>query len=172
MNLQRFYPPKEHKNDIFRIVCVAQINQRKGQIDLVQAFKKLKLPHSELLLIGAMDLNYKRILKDYSYLFIHYPFIPNHRLLDLFHSSSLFVLPSIEDGFAIATLEAMASGLPVITTDNNGACDVIEDGKEGFIVPIHNPDLISDKILFLSNNKDIRLTMGHNASLKAKIFLG
>jgi len=49
-------------------------------------------------------------------------------------AADLFVLPTLYDPFSNATLEAMASGIPVVTTGNNGAAELIENGKEGFIV--------------------------------------
>lgn len=53
---------------------------------------------------------------------------------DLYAAADLFLLPTIYDPFANVTLEAMAAGLPVITTRDNGACDVLRDGENGFVV--------------------------------------
>ncbi len=59
---------------------------------------------------------------------------PQKEIEKYYSAADLFVLPTLYDPFSNATLEAMASGLPVITTRNNGSAELIENGKEGFIV--------------------------------------
>jgi UDP-glucose:(heptosyl)LPS alpha-1,3-glucosyltransferase len=59
---------------------------------------------------------------------------PQTEVEQYYAAADLFVLPTIYDPFSNATLEAMASGIPVITTRNNGAAELIENGKEGFVV--------------------------------------
>lgn len=64
---------------------------------------------------------------------------PNsERLLSLYHQSDLFVLPSLGECFGIATIEAMAAGLPVITSDVGGVHDIVDVGRNGFIVANNN----------------------------------
>lgn len=66
---------------------------------------------------------------------------------ELYSISDVFVLPTIYDPFSNATLEAMASGLPVVTTSCNGASELIENGVQGFV--IDNPfdaALLAEKI--------------------------
>ena len=63
-------------------------------------------------------------------------------------AADLFVLPTIYDPFSNACLEAMASGLPVITTLNNGAAEIIEEGIDGFVtLSVTDPDELARKIL-------------------------
>lgn len=71
----------------------------------------------------------------------------------IYAGADLFVLPTLYDPFSNATLEAMASGLPVITTENNGASELIENGTEGYMLkyPLSVSDL-ADKI-YLSLEK-------------------
>ena len=52
----------------------------------------------------------------------------------LYAAADIFALPTIYDPFSNATLEAMASGLPVITTRNNGVAELMQDGEEGFVL--------------------------------------
>src|SRR5208337_2173134 len=59
---------------------------------------------------------------------------PQKEIEKYYSAADLFVLPTLYDPFSNATLEAMASGIPVITTRNNGAAELIENGKEGFVV--------------------------------------
>lgn len=64
--------------------------------------------------------------------------------------SDVFVFPSIEEGSALVTYEAMASGLPLITTFNSGS--IARDKKEGFIIPIRNIKVLKEKILYFYRN--------------------
>jgi len=85
-------------------------------------------------------------------------------------SSDIFILPSIYDPFSNACLEAMASGLPVITTKDNGASEIIEDGKDGFILDDpSDPVEMSSKIKLLMDNI-LRETVGKEARKKAERF--
>ena len=59
-------------------------------------------------------------------------------MINQYLTADIFVLPSLVEGMAIAHLEAMAFGLPVITTPNCGS--VISDSREGFIIPIRDPE--------------------------------
>jgi glycosyltransferase involved in cell wall biosynthesis len=65
-------------------------------------------------------------------------------------------------------LESLAHGVPVIATENTGAMDIISDNKEGFVVPIREPDAIAERIVHLYKNRDILEKMSKNALLKAK----
>ena len=83
-------------------------------------------------------------------------------------AADLFVLPTIYDPFSNACLEAMASGLPVITTRNNGAAEIIEDGKEGFVTAsIADPAELSKKVVEALADAGI---MGLGARAKAEKF--
>ena len=156
----------------FRAICVAQVSPRKGQVYLLEAWKKLNLPNSELLLIGAISYEMKSLLADYDGLFQHIPNIPNRELHCYYGRSSVFVLPTVEDGFGCVVTEAMACGLPVITTANAGASEIIEHGKEGFIVPIRAPDEIAKYLELLYRNKELRQQMSQAALKKSQTCLG
>jgi glycosyltransferase involved in cell wall biosynthesis len=61
----------------------------------------------------------------------------------------VLVLPSLFEGFGLVILEAMAQGLVVIATPHTAAPDLIEDGTDGFIVPIRSPEAIAEKMEML-----------------------
>ncbi len=73
--------------------------------------------------------------------------LPQTKVFEHHADADLFLLPSFEEGVANVVLEAMAMGTPVITTNCGGMCEVIEDGVNGFIVPIRNPQAIADAIV-------------------------
>ena len=79
-----------------------------------------------------------------------------------------FVYPSLHEGSALAIYEALASGLPVVTTFNSGS--VVRDGIEGYVVPVQDPDAIKEKIESLYHNIPLRKRMGAAARLRAETF--
>jgi colanic acid/amylovoran biosynthesis glycosyltransferase len=65
-------------------------------------------------------------------------------------SSSALVLPSLEEGIANVAIEAMAVGLPVISTNCGGMAELIEDHKSGYLVPVNNKRALADAIINFS----------------------
>ena len=76
-------------------------------------------------------------------------------------SSDVYVSTSISDGgMAVSNVEAMACGLPIIMTDVGDCRKWIKDGENGLIIPIKNPNLLAEKIIYLLENENIGLKMG------------
>src|SRR5215813_13473987 len=95
---------------------------------------------------------------------VHHDVTPNSsRMLKLLGDADLYALPTRADSHAIATLEAMAMGLPVITTPVGGVVDVVRDGENGFLVPRNDADALGDRILKLRQNRTLRLRLGQAA---------
>lgn len=170
VDLDRFRPLSNGAklDRTFRVICVAQISLRKGQLYLLEAWKKLNLPNAELLLIGSVSYEMNAILRRYAGMFRHIPFVSNHELRRSYGPSSVFVLPSLEDGFGYVIGEAMACGLPVITTANTGAADIIRDGTDGFVVPIRSPEAIAERLELLYRNERLRQEMSCAALTRAR----
>jgi glycosyltransferase involved in cell wall biosynthesis len=77
-----------------------------------------------------------------------------------FTTSDIFVLPSYAEGFPITMLEAMAAGLPVIASSVGAIPDVIENGKNGFLIKTGDYTVLAEKISILSRDKELRKEMG------------
>lgn len=75
-------------------------------------------------------------------------------------NADIFVLSSHSEGIANAVLEAMACGLPVVTTDCGGMREVITNGVDGFVVPVRDPQAMADALETLMMNKTLRTTIG------------
>ena len=168
VDLEYFPDASPNPDSPFRVVYVGQITLRKGILDLLEAFRLLGLPDAELLLIGTMDRSLLPLLRPYQHLFRHLEAVPKTELTRHYANSSVFVLPSLADSFSLATLEAMASGLPVIVTPNTGASELITEGKHGFIVPIRDPGAIASKLHALYDQRAMCVEMGQNAQRLAK----
>lgn len=155
------FKPAEKKDNIYRVLFVGQVSIRKGILYLLEAWKELNLSNSELTIAGEVSPDIKQFLKKY----VNNPAIKFYghvsNPVKIFQSASTFIFPSIEEGSALVTYEAMACGLPVIVTENSGS--VARDGIDGFIIPIRNVEAIKEKILTLCENHEKRTEMGISA---------
>lgn len=75
----------------------------------------------------------------------------HNELITKLQNSHLLILPSVEEGIANVVLEAMAIGVPVLTTDCGGMAEVIEDKVNGYIVAVRNPELLAERIMSFIN---------------------
>ena len=76
------------------------------------------------------------------------------------------MFPSVEEGFARVIAEAMAGGLPIIATHNSGATTVVEDGKQGIIVPTCSSPAVTDAMLKMIEQPDLCDAMGKAAAAR------
>lgn len=81
-------------------------------------------------------------------------------LQPIFAGWDIFVQPSLQEGFGLATLEAMAAGLPVVATEVGGLPEIVENGKTGWLVPPKDPAALADRLRALLLNPQERRAMG------------
>ena len=72
------------------------------------------------------------------------------------------------EGVPKSLIDACAVGRPIVTTDSIGCKDVVDDGVNGFLVPVRDSDALAGKLRILIDNKDLRVKMGKAARLKAE----
>jgi glycosyltransferase involved in cell wall biosynthesis len=141
----------KEKNRPLRILFAGSVGLRKGVPYLLEALKLLKnsqIPF-ECKLAGDIAINGDKI-NDYSEICEFLGRVPRSEMDKLYRWADVFVLPSICEGSAMVTYEAMIYGLPIITTFNTGS--IVRDGLDGFIVPIRDPQAIANKLLDVYNN--------------------
>jgi glycosyltransferase involved in cell wall biosynthesis len=164
------FSPGPKADDIFRVVFVGAISLQKGVQYLLEGFRLADLPpaRAELVLVGHAFKDAQSFLPHYSGLYRQVKFLPHSALPDLYRSGSVFVLPSVQDGFGMVVYEAAACGLPAIVTENVGAA--IQDGEQGFVVPIRNPAALAEKLIYFYTHPTERQGMGAAASQYARRF--
>jgi glycosyltransferase involved in cell wall biosynthesis len=167
VDVTRFRPVPRRADRPFRLLFVGSLSQRKGIKYLLEAVRRLALADAELVLAGRM-VGSAAAFRPYDGRFRHVAHVPYHEVHALYRHADVFVFPSLHEGSAFATYEALASGLPVVTTANSGS--VVRDGEEGFLVPIRDVDAIADRILRLYRDPDLRRAMGEKARRRAEAF--
>ncbi len=170
-NVSTFCPASESDRRTrhqFRLLFVGQMSQRKGISYLLRAYAAFHGPGTRLTLIGGL-YGSEEALTPHRHLFEHIPHIPHAELAGQYRNADVFVFPTLIEGMPLVVLEAMASGLPVITTPN-GPGDIVRDGVDGFVVPIRDPDAIVEKLEYLRANPERRREMGASARQRALEF--
>ncbi len=148
----------------FRVLFAGLPIVRKGVHHLLQAFRKASLPGAELVFVGPTS-------PERDFLLQRYPtdnvvirgFLSREELVEEMSRASVLVLPSIEDGFGLVIVQALACGCPVIASRNTGAEDIYEDGKEGFIIPPRDVDALADRLTQLYRDSALLESMSEAA---------
>ena len=135
-----------------RLLFVGEVGLRKGVPYLLKALDHLPPGLVEAKLVGSITLDRHRLARyERSAKFIG-P-LPRTEMPDLFRWADAFVLPSIVEGSATVTYEALLSGLPVITTPNSGS--IVEDGVSGRVLPVRDWRALADAIQAYAEDRDL-----------------
>ena len=166
----------------FRILFAGVLAESKGFFDMIKAMPSVtaRYPDVQILIAGRWEDGF---LKDRVSAFVReneledkvrfVGVVTGEEKAKLFKDADLFAYPTYFhlEGQPVAILEAMASGLPVITTDKGSITEMITDGRNGFIVSPSSPHQIAEKIGLLIANKSLREEMGtRNRSLAREKF--
>jgi glycosyltransferase involved in cell wall biosynthesis len=162
-----YFQPQPKIDDCFRATYVGRVSPRKGIHYLLQAWQQLKLKEAELLLIGS-NMYPSGWLEQYEDIYHHIDSIPHPLLNQYYSQSSVFVFPSLVEGFGLVILEAMACGIPAIATPHTGGFDIITDGVDGFIVPIRDVEALKDRLEWCYSHPQELAAIGQAARRKAE----
>lgn len=150
-----------------RVLFVGQVGLRKGNHVLAEACRLLKargIPF-ECRVAGPPQVDTTLpLFEGPTYL----GQVPRSQVQEEFCRADLFVLPTLAEGMALVHLEAMACGVPVVTTPHCGS--VVRDGVDGFIVPLRDARLLADRMQQLLEDRSLRTQMGASARTRARDF--
>ena len=164
----KHFQPVEKKDDVFRVLAVASIDPRKGIHYLLRAFEEAAIPRSEVLLIGgtgdrwssqmvsgfmSRNSNIRQRIVD----------VATTPVTETYGTASVLVHPAVEDGYALVVPEALACGNPVIVTRQTGASELIQEGKNGFVVESGSVDQLKQGLQLLASDRNLREAMSRNA---------
>jgi glycosyltransferase involved in cell wall biosynthesis len=150
-----------------RVLWVASLYLGKGIQYLIEAARGMDPAKFEFIVVGGIGITRKGLdLAPKNMRFTG--LVPKNETVRHYQEADVYVLPTLSDGFAITQIEAMAHGLPVITTPNCG--EVVTHGVDGLIVPAGDADALRAALERLERNRDEAAAMSRAALEKAKQF--
>jgi glycosyltransferase involved in cell wall biosynthesis len=172
-NIFKYNPVSKEKN-LFQILSIGYLIERKGFKYLIKSVKEVLKIHDNVNLkivgTGPLENQIKNLIKELK-LEKNVEIISNvsdEKLLELYNSSDIFVLPSVVDsqgnteGLGVVLLEAMACKVPVIASNIGGIPDIVHDRVNGILVPQKDVLELSKSINELIGNEDMRKNLALN----------
>ncbi len=153
-------------------VACGRLVEQKNHGLLLNAAKILKDRGEQFQLIIAGEGELHRELEDYIKKYnlddvcVLPGFIAN--IKDILSCATLFLLPSFYEGSSNALIEACGAGLPALVSDIESNSEIVEDGVNGYLLPVDLPDMWVDKMIELSYDKDKRNQFSANSQSKIK----
>lgn len=169
IELSRYDTPRRFREDRrpLRLLSVGTVSLRKGPQYFFQALGQLNTSLVQARFVGPVAIRepYRRLLAKSAEVTGR---VPRGEVRRHYEWADVLVFPSLCEGSATVTYEALAAGLPVITTPNSGS--VVRDGVEGFIVPIRDAEAIANRIERLARDRELWAWMSQNARQRAQEF--
>ena len=157
---------RAEKKHVF--VTAGRLEPVKDQSMMIEAFAEFHQSHSDYRLVVYGEGPIRDELQNkIDFLGLHNTIIlagSTNELWENISCAEAFLLTSKYEGMSNALIEAMCLGLPVVSTKVAGATDLIEDGKNGFLIDVGDKKSLADRMTCLADRPDIRLQMGQRAS--------
>lgn len=167
VDTERFQPDGSGEKEPFSALYVGQINVLKGIPYLFDAWSTFTgQADSTLVLCGGISATMQRLLHRWDLTDVRRPGFVDP--LPYYRDASVFVFPSLSDGFGKAPLEAMSCGCPVIVTENTGMADLLTDGQNGYVIPPGDTDALVEQLEHLYANPEERERVGEEARRTAE----
>ncbi|MHA1193823.1 MAG: glycosyltransferase family 4 protein [Promethearchaeota archaeon] len=174
---ERYRPEKKIFSRPFKVLFCANMVREKGPYELLGSVPLIldRFTDTRFIFVGkGEDLDNlkseaERLGIEEKVIFTGY--VPKNKKMEIFKEAHVFAFPTYYgEGFPTVVLEAMAAGLPIVTTPNAGLVNAIEDGKDGFLVKTmpSEPKEIAEKIIQLIENPDLMKKMSENNLQRAK----
>ena len=152
LQLEKFsFSLKNNNKGFIQLLSVGRVHWVKGYNDALKCCELLKKSriNFQYTIVGATgdeELLYLRNELDLEKEVVLKNRIPQEQVVELMKSSSVLLMPSVEEGMPNVIVEAMALGLPVISADCGGVTELIKNDIEGWVVPMRNPEALAEAI--------------------------
>lgn len=163
IDLERFeYQPIENATTF---LMIARLLKTKGVYEYCEAAKivKEKYPNAIFNLVGPEGTIKAEDLTEYTEQGIINYLGETSDVRPFIKECGVYVLPSYREGFSVSVMEAQAVGRAVITCDTNGTRDAVDNGYNGFLVPVKDSKSLAEKMIYFLENPDRIYEMGENA---------
>jgi glycosyltransferase involved in cell wall biosynthesis len=165
----------------FHILFVGNAFYRKGGIELLQALERIDQPNIKVTIISNFEVDWEVYPTDSQKAWVQsqiamdkritvYTSLPHNKVIGVMRTAHVFVATTFADPFNNTILEAMACGVPIISTDIRSIPEFVEDGNNGFTITPHKEnkeaivDFIEEKLRFFIDNPEQRTYMAENSS--------
>lgn len=164
-DLVRSEPKEGSTREPLHVLFVGALSLLKGAMYLVQALEKLTPGSFTAKFVGGGCLP-ATLMSRCTRVANVLGHVPYTQMQELYRWADVLVLPSLSEGRARVTIEAMSAGLPVIVTPNTGA--PIEDGVDGIMIPPREPDAIVNALAHIMDDPSFYRTISQNAIIKSR----
>lgn len=183
VNLERFFPYLEDEKKQLRLkqgfseydfilTYVGELSDRKNQNQLIDVIEKLKskIPRLKLLLVGIGPKETELKLKVKNHNLTKEIFFLGYRtdVVDIMNISDIIVSTSKQEGLPVNLLEGLSVGKPIIATNSRGNSDLVIEGYNGLLSQINDSKTMSENILYLYNQPELRKNMGENSLIESQ----
>ena len=165
-NSYPFYPANGSTCENKQAIIVGRYNSAKGYNYLIDAWRDVYKRHPDWIIniygSGEYEEQVRQQIQDEGLQDVVIMNMPTDHIMEEYLKSSIYVMSSVFEGFAMVLLEAMACGLPCVSFDcPYGPRNVITDGEDGFLVDYLNSQALADKVCWLIENEELRKRMGN-----------
>lgn len=167
-----FFLQRKYRADVSRLIFLGQWLPNKGIQELCAAFSMLTIerPGLRLTCIGTLaklDEVIRCFPQHCRHLVEVYPRVSKEEIRSALSEADIFVFPTISEGFSLALIEAMATGLPIVTTEVGAAPDFLVDGESVIFVNCRDEGGIVRAVQCLIGDYNLREKLGKNAQATA-----
>jgi glycosyltransferase involved in cell wall biosynthesis len=176
VDLTAFSPAQIPEAGTLRLICVARLIERKGQRQLIEAVRRLLAEgisvSLDLVGDGDADAAYRALAHEagvaQAVRFVGY--VAREQIAAHYAAAHVFVLPSYNEGMSVATLEAMAAGLPLVVTRTGGTADLVSEEINGLTFDWADVERLTAHLRRLATERGLARRMGMTSRARAERF--
>ena len=176
VNLNEFKYVPEPESETLKVVFSARMVKEKGVIEMIEAAEKLRNDYEgrvEFWLCGRLAVNADAVSREELESRCDGKYIKwlgfQKDIKSILEQSHIMAFPSYyREGVPKSLIDACAVGRPIVTTNSIGCKDVVDEGENGFLIPIRDSEVLAEKLRILIENKDLRVKMGKASRVKAE----